>query len=384
MSASPIQRIDQPASTEMLNATPPKEMSMQTTTRINSIDALRGLTVAAMLVVNDAGDWGHVYPWLEHSDWFGCTLADFIFPFFMLIVGVSISLALGPKVEAGGDPTILTRSVLLRGLRIVLLGVCLHVIASFALQGREFRLLGVLQRIGICFSLIGLLAIYVRSARVQWSIFAAILLGYWALLALSGPLSPDLNLADRIDTRLLGSLAYLFDPATGKAHDPEGILSTLPALATVILGLRAGAWLRAGKIRHLMLAGIAAIVVGGLWSLTFPLNKQLWTSSFVLWTGGFGMLGIALAHYLIDVRGWPAIGRSLGINAIAAYAGSWLATCALEGSGIMQPLYAIFFERPLLPSFGPFVPSLAFALAFAAVFWLLMGVFQKRGWRISI
>ncbi|HSY27438.1 MAG TPA: DUF5009 domain-containing protein, partial [Burkholderiaceae bacterium] len=146
----------------------------------------------------------------------------------------------------------------------------------------------------------------------------------------------------------------------------------------------AGAWLRAGKIRQLMLAGIAAIVAGGVWSLTFPLNKQLWTSSFVLWTGGFGMLGIAFAHYLIDVRGWPAIGRSLGINAIATYAGSWLATCALEGSGIMRPLYAIFFERPLLSSFGPFVPSLVFALAFAATFWLLMGIFQKRGWRISI
>jgi len=357
---------------------------MHTTARINSIDAIRGLTVAAMLVVNDAGDWSHVYPWIEHADWFGCTLADFIFPFFMLIVGVSIGLALGPKVEAGADHGALTRDVLFRGLRIILLGVALHAIASLTLQGREFRLLGVLQRIGICYALVGLLAIHVRSTRVQWSVFVAILLGYWALLCLGGSLLPNQNLADRVDTRLLGSLAYQYDSVSGLAHDPEGILSTLPALATVILGLRVSSWLRAGKIRLIFLTGIVAIVVGGIWSLTFPLNKQLWTSSFVLWTGGFGLIAIALAHRLIDVRDWPAFGRCLGVNAIAAYAGSWLATCSLEGSGFMHPLYSVLFEQTLRPAFGPFVPSLAFALAFAAIFWLLTRFFQKRGWRISI
>lgn len=357
---------------------------MQDTKRLQSIDALRGLTVAAMLVVNDAGDWGHVYPWIEHADWFGCTFADFIFPFFMLIVGVSISLAYGDKIDHGTDTKSLARTIVLRGLRIFLLGVALHLVAHWTLQGRDFRLLGVLQRIGFCFSAIGLLSVYVRNPRTQWLIFGGILLGYWALLSLSGPLTPDANLADRIDTSLLGSLAYIFDPATGKAHDPEGILSTLPSLATVILGVRAGAWLRADQRQKLVWAGIAGIAVGGIWSISFPLCKQLWTSSFVLWTGGFGLIAIAAVHYLIDVRGMPALGRSLGINAIAAYAGSWLATCALEGSGMMQPLYATLFEKPLLPSFGPFVPSLAFALAFAAVFWAVMGYMQKRGWRITI
>jgi predicted acyltransferase len=368
-----------------------KEFAMHnTTTRLQSIDALRGLTVAAMLVVNDAGDWGHVYPWIEHADWFGCTFADFIFPFFMLIVGVSISLAYGDKIDSygskdtGSDTKSLARTILLRGLRIFLLGVALHLVASWTLHGREFRLLGVLQRIGICFAAIGLLSVYVRNARTQWLIFGGILLGYWALLVLSGPLTPDMNLADRIDTVLLGHLAYVFDPTTGKAHDPEGILSTLPSLATVLLGVRAGAWLRADQRSKLVFAGIIGIVGGGIWAIAFPLCKQLWTSSFVLWTGGFGLLAIALVHYLIDVRGLPALGRSMGINAIAAYAGSWLATCALEGSGIMQPLYATLFEKPLLPNFGPFVPSFAFALAFAAAFWAVMAYMQKRGWRITI
>ena len=361
-----------------------KDKYMQKPTRIQSIDALRGLTVAAMLVVNDAGDWGHVYPWIEHADWFGCTFADFIFPFFMLIVGVSISLAYGDKIDEGTDKQSLARAILLRGLRIFLLGIFLHLVASWTLHGREFRLLGVLQRIGICFAAVGLLTVYVRNARTQWLIFGCVLLGYWAVLMLFGPLTPDVNLADYIDTHLLGSLAYVFDPITGKAHDPEGILSTLPSMATVLLGVRAGSWLRAGQRQHLVLAGAAAVIAGGIWAIAFPLCKQLWTSSFVLWTGGFGLLAIAAVHYLIDVRGLPAVGRSLGINAITAYAGSWLATCALEGSGIMQPLYATVFEKPLLSSFGPFVPSLAFALAFAAVFWIAMGYMQKRGWRIAI
>ena len=358
--------------------------------RINSIDAVRGLTVAAMLLVNDAGDWSHVYPWLEHAEWHGCTPADFIFPVFMLIVGVSLQLALGRQLEAGIDgrpappASSLARDALLRGARIVLLGLALHAVAALLLNGRGFRLFGVLQRTGICFAAAALLAIHLRGARAQWAVFAAILLGYWALLAGTGSLEPGLNLADRIDTALLGRLAYQYDPATGLAHDPEGILGTLPALATVILGMRAGAWLRSGQTRTLALGGAGAMLLGGAWSLLLPLNKQLWTSSFVLWTGGFGMLVIALAHQLIDVRGWPALGRAMGVNAIAAYAGSWVATCVLEGTGVMAPLYGHLFRAPLTPLFGPSGASLAFAACFTATFWLAMAYAAKRGWRITI
>jgi predicted acyltransferase len=152
----------------------------------------------------------------------------------------------------------------------------------------------------------------------------------------------------------------------------------------VILGLRAGDWLRKGQTRNLALAGAAAMLLGGLWSLALPLNKQLWTSSFALWTGGFGMLAIALAHQLIDVRGWPALGRAMGVNAIAAYAGSWIATCVIEGSGVMAPLYAHVFSRPLAPLFGPWVASVAFAAAFTGVFWLAMAYAYRRNWRMTI
>lgn len=337
-----------------------------------------------MLLVNDAGDWSHIYPWLEHAEWHGCTPADFIFPVFMLIVGMSLQLALGRQLDAGAVAAPMARAVLLRGARIVLLGVALNLVSLLAMGGHGFRLLGVLQRIGICFALAGMIAIYLRSARAQWAALAAILLGYWALLAGGGGVEPNVNLPDRIDTAVLGALSYQWDAATGLAHEPEGILSTLPSLATVILGMRAGDWLRKGRIAPLAVGGAVAMMIGGLWSLALPLNKQLWTSSFVLWTGGFGMLAIALAYQLIDVRGWPPLGRAMGVNAITAYAGSWLAACALAASGAVGPLYEQVFRTPLAPLFGPEFASLAFAAVFTAVFWVAMAYAYKRGWRISI
>lgn len=337
-----------------------------------------------MLLVNDAGDWSHIYPWLEHAAWHGCTPADFIFPVFMLIVGVSLQLALGRQLDAGAPTGPMARAVLLRGARIVLLGVVLNVIALLTMGGHGFRLLGVLHRIGICFALAGVIAIYLRSARAQWAALAAILLGYWALLANTGGVEPGVNLADRIDTALLGALSYQYDAATGLAHEPEGILTTLPALGTVILGMRAGDWLRKGRIGTLAIGGAVAMLIGGAWSLALPLNKQLWTSSFVLWTGGFGMLAIALAYQLIDVRGWPPLGRSMGVNAITAYGGSWLAACLLSASGQIGPIYEHVFRGPLAPLFGEEFASMASAAAFTAVFWVAMAYAYKRGWRISI
>jgi predicted acyltransferase len=335
-----------------------------------------------MLLVNDAGDWSHIYPWLEHAHWHGCTPADFIFPVFMLIVGVSIQLALGRQIEAGAPLPPLAQAVLLRGARIVALGVALNLVSMFAMDA-HFRLLGVLQRTGICFAVAGLIALYLPNARAQWTLLAATLLGYWALLA-GGGVEPHTNLADRIDTALLGSWSYQFDAATGLAHEPEGILSTLPSLGTVLLGMRAGDLLRRGRIGMLAAAGALAMLAGGLWSLALPLNKQLWTSSFVLWTGGFGMLAIALAYQLIDVRGWPPLGRAMGVNAIAAYAGSWLASCALAASGAMGPLYEQVFRAPLAPLLGQEFASMAFAASFTTVFWLAMGYAWRRGWRITI
>ena len=357
-------------------------MTLKTPSRLDSVDALRGLTVAAMLLVNNAGDWGHVFHWMEHATWHGCTPADFIFPFFLVIVGVSIALALGPRLDQGADRLALARGVVLRGVRIVLLGLALHLIATWLLPGREFRPMGVLQRIGICFALAGLVFVYLRAAW-QWALLAVLLVGYSLLLFLGGGFEPHLNIADRVDNAVLGTYAYSFDLRTGLGQEPEGILSTLGALASTLLGVRAGVWLRARDVRTLLQAGAVLLLLGAATNLVMPWNKQLWTPSFVLWTSGAAFVLLAAAHRLVDLRGWPAVGRSMGINAIVVYAGSWVATCVLEATGAMAAIYGTVFT-PLVPWIGPAGASLAFAVAFTACGWALMAWFARKGWRFSI
>ena len=346
--------------------------------RLDSVDALRGLTVAAMLLVNNPGDWGHVYAPLQHAAWHGCTPTDLVFPFFLFVAGVSLSLALGPRLEAGADAGALRRGVWMRALRIVALGMLLHAVAWAFSDGRAFRPMGVLQRIGLCVGVAGWLAIDTR-ARTQWAVLAALLLGYWALLALGGPLTKEGNLASRIDTALLGRFAYEFDPRTGLGHEPEGLLSTVPAIATTLLGVRAGDWLRGGHLVRIVQAGIVALALGAAWSLVFPLNKQLWTSSYVLWSGGWALLALVAAHVAIDRRHAPAIGRSFGVNAIAAYAGAWLMVVALGALG-----WAGRGFGGLTPWIGPEGASLAHALAFVGLWWLVVAGMDRRGVRIKI
>ena len=352
--------------------------------RFNSVDALRGLTVAAMLLVNNAGDWDHVYAFLEHASWHGSTPADFIFPFFLVIVGVSLQLALGSQIEVAQDRWPLARGVILRGVRIIALGVLLHLLSQYLIPGRGFRLFGVLQRIGLCFMVVGCLIIYLRSWPVQIAIFCATLLAYWGLLADGGSFEPHLNLADQLDNFLLGKWAYSFDVNTGLAQEPEGLLSTFPAMMSVLMGCFAGRFLRDAKLMRLISVGACCVLLGYFWSFIFPLNKQLWTSSFVLWTGGFAMIALAFAHFLIDRKHAPALGISFGVNAIAAYAGAWVATCVLAATGAMELIYGGFFKPLIAPALGNEFASFCFAVSFTSVFGVLMWVLRRKGWRWSI
>ncbi|NCT85587.1 MAG: DUF1624 domain-containing protein [Comamonadaceae bacterium] len=354
--------------------------------RIASVDALRGLAVAAMLLVNNPGDWGHVYAPLEHSAWHGCTPTDLIFPFFLFIVGVSAALALGPRVEGGAAPGPLRAALCKRGLRLVALGLVLNLLAWWLMHKPEFRLLGVLQRIGLCFIAVGLVAVHLRASRQLW-LLAGLLAGYAVLLQFGPTLDKLGSLNQRLDTAVLGRWAYEWDAAGGVGFDPEGLLSTLGALATTLLGLLCGGLLRRGQLQRLLWLGAAAALAGALWAAWLPWNKQLWTPSFVLWSGGLAALALAAAHEWIDRRGhrhFPfAIGRAFGLNAIGAYAGAWMCTVLLEGLGWMQPLYRTLFG-PLQPLVGPQGQSLAFALAFVAVWAVIVGLLDRRGlyWKI--
>lgn len=358
-------------------------MSNQGPIRFASVDALRGMTVAAMLLVNNPGDWGHVYAPLLHAPWHGCTPTDLIFPFFLFIVGVSVALGIVPRVEAGADPRRLRRAVLVRAAKIVGLGLGLHLLAWCLLDLEWFRPWGVLQRIGLCFAAAGLLAT-ASGARVQWGLIAVLLVGYWGLLVAGGSLEPWVNLPSRVDTWLLGPLLYQFDPATGHGHDPEGLLSTLPALATTLLGLRAGDWLRRGRITQLLLAGLAGLVLGYLWSPWLPFNKNLWTPSYVLWTGGWATLALVACHVAMDRWRWPAWGRSFGVNAIAAYVGSAAMVYVLAGLGWWEPIYRLGFAAWMTPRFGAYLPSLVFALCFVLFWWCVVRWMDRRRWYLKV
>ena len=351
--------------------------------RFASVDALRGLTVAAMLLVNNPGDWQHVYAPLLHAPWHGCTPTDLVFPFFLFVVGVSVSLGIVARAEAGVDRASLQRGIVARALRIVVLGLLLNLLAWWAFDRDDPRLWGVLQRIGLCFLVAAPLALWLKP-RMQWLCIAAILLGDWALLAAGGSLVQYDNLPNRVDTALFGPLLYDFDAATGRGHDPEGLLSTLPAIATTLLGVRAGDWLRRGALRTSALVAVAMLAGGWLWSFALPFNKPLWTSSYVLWSAGWAMVALLSLHVLVDRRGWPAPGRSYGVNAITAFAGSAALVYLLAPPGVWEAVYRHAFAGWMTPRFGPYVPSLAFALAYVVLWWLVVRWMDRRGWYLKI
>ena len=345
--------------------------------RLASLDALHGCTVAAMLLVNDPGDWSHVYAPLDHAVWDGCTPTDLIFPTFLFVVGVSVALGLLPRLDQGAPHGPLMRAALWRALRIVALGVAINGLAWLLMPGAHLRFPGVLQRIGVCFAAVALLAIYTRP-RSQWAAIALLLVGYATLLWWGGSLAPWVNITSRVDSAVFGRFVYLIDPASGRGHDPEGLLGTLPSLATALLGLRAGCWLRQGRTRTLLIAGVGALLLGALWALWQSLNKNLWTPSFVLWCAGWSTLALLLFHVLIDRYGWPPLGRRFGINAIAAYAGSELMQIVLPALGWQEPLYRYLFADPLTPLVGAYVASLAWALAFVGMWWLIVYAMDRR------
>lgn len=347
--------------------------------RFASVDALRGWAVAAMLFVNDPGDWNHVWWPFDHAEWNGFTPTDLVFPLFLFVVGVSIALGVVPQLEAGKPVAQIRRGILVRGLKLIGLGLLLHAFATWCFDREFFRPCGVLQRIGLCFIAAGFIATWLKPA-LQWRAIAVLLVGYWALLHFNGGYDEFVNLADRIDFAVLGVHCYALNLARTLGHDPEGLLGTLPAIATTLLGVRAGAWLRAGKTAHIFVAGIVALLLGWLVGHDIPINKNLWTSSFVLWAGGWSLLLLGAYHLAIEYWKLPAFGRRYGGNAIAAYVGAYALLCVLVALKWFEPIYRVAFVGWIAPRFGPTVASHAFALAWVALFWLQVWWMDKRKW----
>ena len=297
--------------------------------RLISLDVFRGLTVMAMILVNNPGDWGHIYPPLEHAEWNGCTPTDLIFPFFLFIVGVSLVYALdGAKRQGGPQGAVLLR-VLRRAAVLFGLGLLLSLYPKFDFS--VVRVMGVLQRIALVF--LGCSFIFLKTSwRTQIWLLVSFLAGYAVLIQLVpvpgfGPanLEPATNLGAWLD-RLVFSEAHLWKQS--KTWDPEGLLGTLPALGTGLLGGLTAQWLRrrdqepAAKVAWLFVAGGAITLLGLIWAPWFPINKALWSSPYVLYTGGLAMAGLAALYWICDVQGhraWTRPALVYGVNAVLVF-----------------------------------------------------------------
>jgi predicted acyltransferase len=359
-------------------------------TRLASLDAFRGLSIAGMILVNNPGSWSHVYPPLLHAEWHGWTPTDLIFPFFLFIVGVAMSFSLDARLERGEERRRLFNKIVKRSVIIVGLGLILSGFPRYDLE--TIRIPGVLQRIGVVYFFAALVVLY-GARRVQVATATALLLGYWAVMMLvptpgfgSRDLSPDGNLAAYVDRVVFGGHIWR------ETWDPEGLLSTFPAIATTLCGAFTGWLLRSGKPRSeiagwMFVLGWAGILLGLVWNLAFPINKNLWTSSYVVFTAGAALHLLAVCYWLIDIKGWRRWARPaivFGLNAIAVFVLSGLFVKTLlvirvsSSDGPRISLYGWLYENAFVPWAGPLNGSLAFALANIGLWYGLMYLLYRK------
>jgi len=357
--------------------------------RLVSLDIFRGLTVAFMIIVNTPGSWDYVYSPLRHAKWNGCTPTDLVFPFFLFIVGVSSWYSLkkyGHEITSGSVLRILRRTV-----TIFAIGLLLAIFPYFGRDYSTLRIMGVLQRIAIAYGIASFLCLTIRRDYL-WIVVAVILLLYWALLAFFGgaePYSLEDNFVRKVDIAILGT-NHLYK-GFGIPFDPEGLLSTLPAVGTVIIGYYTGELIgkksASGKmVLKLILLGAASAGLGLLWNLIFPINKPLWTSSYVLFTAGLAMVLLSLIYLIADVwklQKWGAFFMIFGMNALFAYflAGIWtrlMLFIKISSGGSKITLYTWFYEKVCVPVAGQMNGSLLFAIIQVLLIWALALILYRK------
>jgi predicted acyltransferase len=352
-----------------------------------------------MILVNNPGN-DHPYWPLEHAEWNGWTPTDLVFPFFLFIVGVSLVFSFDSRLDRGDSRGSLLLHAFRRAVTIFAIGLAMNysAVLAFPSAASGVRIPGVLQRIGVCYLAASLLFLYVRP-RARAVVVAALLIGYWVLMrfvpvpgfGVPGRdipfLHPDANLAAYLDRRFLTTLWE-------KTRDPEGLLSTLPAIATALLGVFTGEWLRSPrtpqhKVRGMLLFGVVSLILGRTWGIWFPINKKLWTSSYVLFTAGLALVCLAACYWAADIKRWREgwIYRVwakpfliFGRNAIAAYIAAWLfavlpyfVTFHVNGEKrhAAEYIFEHFFAPLGSPSFASLLFSLAFVLLCLLPIWLM-------------
>jgi predicted acyltransferase len=385
------------------SATPKREVVSSKPERLLSLDLFRGVTIAAMILVNDPGDGPSAYWPLRHAEWNGWTPTDLVFPFFLFIVGVAMAFSFRSRLARGESRARLLQHVLWRGLVLFALGVFLNGFSKhFHLD--SWRIYGVLQRIAICYVITAALELW-TGWRAQIAVAVACLAGYWILMryvpvpGFGIPthdiplLDPDRNVVAWLDRKLM--MGHLYEGT----RDPEGLLSNIPAVATCLLGLLTGKWMKSGyspriKATAMIGAGIVATVVAQTIHLWFPINKKLWTSSFVILTAGLALIFLAVFYWLSDIKQhhglWARSILVFGTNAIAAYFFSealaitsyWIHLTLRSGDVVSLQDYV--YSRLFAPFASPPNASLLYALAYVALCWAAMAVLYRKGIVIKV
>jgi predicted acyltransferase len=358
--------------------------------RLLSLDVLRGITIAFMIFVNSSGEQSY-WPF-HHADWNGWTPTDLVFPTFLFLVGVSIVFAFDARRRRGVTRRAIMISTIRRALILFALGLVMNGFPYFHFS--TMRIYGVLQRIAICYLIVGLLYLWDRRPASKIVLVVAALVGYWALVRFvpvpgHGVPGRDIPFLDK-DNNLVAWLDRRMFPGRlwDGTRDPEGLISNLPSLATTLLGVLTGLWL---KTRHslrqkclgLAAAGVAGIVLGELWNPWFPINKKMWTSSYVLLAAGCSLLALALCYWIVEIRGWKRgwtfFWLVFGTNAITAYAISELLPTAIGLIHVgKQSVMSILYWKVFFPIHPPGMSAAAFALFIVLLVWVPVTVLYVK------
>jgi len=361
--------------------------------RLLSLDVFRGMTLASMVLVNDPGSWDHIYSQLEHATWNGWTFTDTVFPFFVWIAGVSLTLSFARRVERGDSRRALFLHVARRAALIFLVGLFLNGFPYFHFD--HIRYLGVLQRIAICY-FIGAGLFLILKVRGLIATLIGLLATYWLLMMLvpvpgcgAGSLSQDCNLEKYVDGIFLTGHMW----SQTKTWDPEGLVSTIPAIATMLFGILTGYILRlheapARRTVWLLLQGIALLIAGEVMNIWLPINKSIWTSSYSVFMAGLASLVFGVCYWIVDGKKWQrwsAFFRIYGLNALAVFIltgmiGRLLGIIYIGSETLEGWVYRTAFE----PLASPINASLLYAIANVLFYFLLIWIMYRRGWFLRV
>ncbi len=385
------------AQTLASTAPPGIESAKPPSDRLLCLDIYRGLAVAGMILVDNPGSDDLAYGPIKHADWNGWTSADFIFPSFLFLVGISMVFSFAARLQRGESKKQILFHAFKRSLILIVIGLFVNASPIIGLDLHTWRFEGVTQRIALCYFAAAILVLW-SSRRGAWIAMCACLLGYWALLrfvpvpGLGVPgrdipfMDPDRNLAAWLDRKLF--MGHLYNGT----RDPEGILSTIPAIATTLIGVLTGYWLRSEKSPgtkaiRMLCVGILGLAAGEVWNLWFPINKNLWTSSFVLFSGGFALVFLAFLYWVLEIKKWRGAWTMpilvFGMNAIAGF---------VADSFVYGPGYSFTVKGPNGPvmwhdaaqakllSFGMSAAnaSLIYSLAAVLFCWILLWFLWRK------